>query len=106
METVGSRVRTEIIRSLLREGPLTRAEIESAVLGAPAGDNSIVSKHLRSMEDAGIVECDVARGQRRGRTPRWTTSPAKVREVARTWADYLLNEVGEPSSVDRPDQAD
>ncbi|MFE4835181.1 ArsR/SmtB family transcription factor [Arthrobacter sp. NPDC056691] len=86
--TFGNRARNEILRYLSAHGPATRGDIVAAV---SAGEPS-VAKHLLALEDAGAVVVDVEPGRRHGRSPRYSASPARIRELLAAHLEYLLED--------------
>lgn len=94
IETIGNRARTEILRILLTEGPMTRTQI-TARLGTEV-PLRMVLRHLNAMEDQGLVKCDIARELRHGRTPEWSAHPDRPQELTEEWLTYLRS---------RPDRA-
>src|SRR6476661_3102358 len=86
--TFGNRARNEILRYLSAHGPATRGDIVASV---SAGEPS-VAKHLLALEESGAVVVDVEPGRRHGRSPRYSTNPARIRELLAAHLQYLLED--------------
>lgn len=96
IETMGNRARTEILRVLLTEGPMTRTQI-AARLGVDV-PLRMVLRHLNAMEDQGLVTCNIPREVRHGRTPEWSANAERPRELTERWLGYLQSHVDPNSS--------
>jgi predicted ArsR family transcriptional regulator len=88
IETIGNRARTEILRLLTTQGPLTAAELAEH-LGATKPS---VHGHLAALEASGLVAGDVEFSQRPGRTVRWKANRRRIQQLATTWARYATGE--------------
>lgn len=88
VDTIGNRVRTEILH-LLARSPMTAGELADAV----GGDVTHIRRHLAVLEELGLVVADrppEQRGPGRGRSVVWRTSHRRVEEVGRAWIDYVI----------------
>ena len=88
IETIGNRARTQVLRLLATEGPLTAAELAER-LGATKPS---VHNHLAALEASGLVTGDLEASLRPGRTVRWSADRARVQRLAETWARYATGE--------------
>lgn len=84
---LGDPTRLGVVARLSAGGPLSA----TALAGGAKVTRQAVSKHLRVLEDAGLVEA-----ARRGREQRWALRPERLEEaraqldlVARRWDDAL-----------------
>jgi predicted ArsR family transcriptional regulator len=86
IETIGNDARTEVLKVLwATDGPLGAPELAKAV-----GTNYMTTyRHLRALEDAGIVRADLAIDERAGRPVTWTVDRDAVRAAAATWLGYV-----------------
>lgn len=88
IDILGNRVRQAIVRELASHGPATTAHLDAAI-GARR-DTTI--RHLRALEDAGLVDGQPPLQERTGRVTTWTLDrPAVERHLARLH-DYVLGE--------------
>lgn len=88
IEIMGNAARTEILRHLAR-GPMTIAQLAD-VVGA-AGPS--IHRHLKVLEDAGLVTADRPPGSRFGPGgAMWRAAPDRISEMAAEWARYATGE--------------
>lgn len=82
--TMGSQVRTEMLHQLSRRA-MTALDLAHAV-----GTSHVsVHRHLVVLEDQGLVEASLPRGQRVGGVQvTWVARVDAVRRTAEAWADY------------------
>lgn len=82
IEVMGSQARTEILRMLSIDGPLTTSEIARRLdIGHPRGAH----RHLVELSDAGFVRSESIDG--RG-TIRWSVVPEELPRAAQRWLAY------------------
>lgn len=86
IDVVGNRVRQAIIRELATHGPATTAQLQGAV----RADRTTTVRHLRGLEDAGIVSADTPPSGRGGRTPVWRLHSEVVEDYLEQLRAYLL----------------
>jgi len=94
IQTVGSRLRTELLHSLSRaDGPLSTPELVALVKA-----NRITTRdNLHALEDAGLVRANFPRHERGGRKVLWSVDQEKINELAERWKSYV-------SAVASPDE--
>lgn len=93
LDAIGNRVRTEILRHL------SARQLTVADLADMTGvDRSSVLRHLRVLEDLGLVSADHPPGERlgRGRTVLWHTNRERVAEIANIWQAYATGQSHPP----------
>ena len=83
------RERQQVIRALLTRQTATIAEL----VGVVGGSSAMVSRHVASLEDLGVVTLDVPRGARRGRTVNVTINRTAYASALGEW----LREMGPAS---------
>jgi DNA-binding transcriptional ArsR family regulator len=89
IETIGNRVRTEILRALHSRGPLTTTELAEHV----ATRRETVHYHLTHLEEAGLVTGDQSGDDRaRRRVVRWTIQADAVRATLTALGAYIFDE--------------
>lgn len=86
LDAIGNRVRTEILRHLSARH-MTVAELADLT----GVDRSSILRHLRVLEELGMVSADHPPGERlgRGRLVLWHTNPTRVAEIANIWLAYV-----------------
>lgn len=86
IKIMGNEARTEILRRLVLEGPLTVPELAAAV-----GSSTMSAyRHVLALEEAGLVTGDLPVGERAGRTVSWSVDVDAVRRVPHTWLSHVL----------------
>ena len=83
VEAISNAVRTEVLRHLSAR-PMTAVELAAATEIV----HSSIHRHLKVLEEQGLVVADQEADHRRGREVRWTTNAARVAEVAALWSSY------------------
>jgi len=84
IDTLGNRARTEILR-LLASKPYTAMELATAL----DFNHASVHRHLRALEDAGLVQADQPPGHRVGVTVHWSTDIEGLARSVDTWLRYV-----------------
>lgn len=84
----GDERRNSIVRALAMKSPMFLGEIEKATgIAQPT-----LHGHLRKLEDMGYVEVDLPRGQRRGRSLRYSLARDYTAEQLRLWIDWTFGD--------------
>lgn len=86
MEIIGNPAKSQILKFLSANPGAYFGLIQNAL---PEMNVNTLARHLRSLEEAGVIDLDLPRGQRRGRTPRYTVNRAAVVDMTNEWLAYL-----------------
>jgi len=86
VELMGSPARSQILRFIAANPGTYFGGIREAVTDMTA--NTLV-RHLKAMEDAGVIALDIPREERKGRSPRYEVVPSRVKELTDQWLSYL-----------------
>ena len=84
IDCLGNRARTEILRQLATK-PMTAMELATAL----GFNHASIHRHLKALEDAGLVQADQPSGRRVGVTVHWSTDAANVTTAAHLWLAYV-----------------
>lgn len=86
IEVLGSSARLELLR-FIAENP--GAHYGRITEGVPGLGQTSRGRHLRALEDAGVVSVDLPPEERRGRSPRYTIEAARLDELTAAWISYV-----------------
>lgn len=85
IDVIGNRTRQALLRELARVNTASTAQLQAAVC---VRRESVV-RHLRLLEDAGLVRADIPRGVRFGASPTWTLIRPNLIAQLEDMRDYL-----------------
>lgn len=86
VDVLGSSARLEMLR-FLAENP--GSHFGRLAEGLPGMGRTSLVRHLRALEDAGVVELDLAPEERKGRSPRYTLVPSRLEALTKAWTAYV-----------------
>ncbi|TFC82075.1 transcriptional regulator [Cryobacterium cheniae] len=87
----GNRARNDIIRVLAVSDQMTYGDLREQV----GIRDSTLHRHLRALEEYGVIAADLPPGQRQGRGVRYSIRRARVEALGQAWMRYLLGESSE-----------
>ncbi|WP_277212358.1 ArsR/SmtB family transcription factor [Isoptericola croceus] len=82
----GNQVKHEIVRYLSSRDPAFFGDVAAGT----ELSRSTLSPHLAELEDLGVVVVDVPRGQRRGRSVRYSVDRERVGQLLQAWLTYAF----------------
>ncbi|UAJ81759.1 helix-turn-helix transcriptional regulator (plasmid) [Leifsonia sp. ZF2019] len=86
IDTLGNLARNQILRHIAINPETYFGKIRQA---APGINPNTLSRHLRHLENAGLVTVDLPPAERKGRSPRYTTNPDQLAILFNAWFLYL-----------------
>lgn len=87
----GNRARSDIIRVLATADQMTYGDLHERV----GIRNSTLHRHLRVLEEFGVVSADLPLGERQGRGVRYSIRRDRVESLGQAWMRYLFGEGSE-----------
>lgn len=87
----GNRASNDIIRVLAAEEQMTYGDLRDRV----GIRDSTLHRHLRALEEYGVIIADLPPGQRQGRGVRYSIHRARVESLGQAWMRYLFGERAE-----------
>lgn len=94
----GNRARNDIIRVLAGEEQMTYGDLRDRV----GIRDSTLHRHLRALEEYGVIIADLPPGKRQGRGVRYSIHRARVESLGQAWMRYLFGAgAGEGSRSER-----
>lgn len=86
IEVLGSSARLELLRFIAKNPGSHFGRISD---GVPGLGQTSLGRHLRALEDAGVVNVDLPPEERRGRSPRYTIESGRLDELTAAWISYV-----------------
>ncbi len=86
VEVLGSSARLELLRFIAEHPDSHYGRIQE---GVPGIGQTALARHLRALEQAGVLHVDIPPEERKGRSPRYRVLPTRLDELTAAWVTYV-----------------